>query len=131
MLRTVLSLKPIRFGTRQLRYSFSTVAEVDDGEGVESERVESEKSQFPELDEQGRAYGTGRRKTASARVWVKEGSGQFIVNDRALCDYFVEGYQRLDCLYPLIRSKKAGLIDVWCTVKGGGLAGMYILLLYL
>ncbi len=77
---------------------------------------------LPEVDEFGRSYGTGRRKTSVARVWLKEGSGLFTVNEKRLCDYF-QGVQKLDCLDPLLRTKQAGLYDVWCTVKGGGMSG--------
>lgn len=76
----------------------------------------------PVLDEFGRAYATGRRKTSSARVWISEGSGQFTINNRNIIDYFT-GPQRADVLQSFLRSKTAGQYDVWCTVKGGGISG--------
>lgn len=74
------------------------------------------------IDEQGRSYGTGKRKTSIARVWIKDGSGLFVINDRRLIDYFPP-IQREDCLGSFVASKTAGLFDVWCTVKGGGVSG--------
>ena len=74
------------------------------------------------IDELGRSYGTGKRKTSVARVWIKEGSGIFVVNDRKLIDYF-EPISREACLGAFVASDTAGLFDVWCTVKGGGSTG--------
>ena len=76
----------------------------------------------PVLDEFGRAYATGRRKTSVARVWIKEGSGQFVVNDKSLLDYF-QPIQREHALGAFVASKTAGLFDTFCTVKGGGISG--------
>lgn len=75
-----------------------------------------------QIDHLGRAYGTGKRKTSIARVWIKDGSGVFIVNDKRFVDYF-QSMQRESCLESFIASKTAGLFDVWCTVKGGGVSG--------
>jgi ribosomal protein S9 len=75
-----------------------------------------------EIDDLGRSYGTGRRKTSVARVWIIPGSGQFVVNDRNLVDYF-QPQQRFDVLKPFLASQTGGLFDVWCTVKGGGMSG--------
>lgn len=76
----------------------------------------------PVLDEFGRAYGTGRRKSSVARVWIKEGSGQFVVNDKLFSDYF-QPIQREHALGAFVASKTAGLFDTFCTVKGGGISG--------
>lgn len=76
----------------------------------------------PVLDEFGRAYATGRRKTSVARVWIKEGSGQFVVNDKSFLDYF-QPIQREHALGAFVASKTAGLFDTFCTVKGGGISG--------
>lgn len=75
-----------------------------------------------QIDDLGRAYGTGKRKTSIARVWIKDGSGVFIVNDKRFVEYF-QSMQRESCLESFIASKTAGLFDVWCTVKGGGVSG--------
>eukprot|EP01041_Mallomonas_annulata_P013197 gene13197-27911_t len=74
------------------------------------------------VDEFGRAYATGRRKTSVARVWIYEGSGQVTVNDRNVIDYF-EAMEREHALEAFLASKTAGMFDVWCTVKGGGTSG--------
>jgi small subunit ribosomal protein S9 len=74
------------------------------------------------IDDLGRAYGTGKRKTSIARVWVKDGSGIFEINGRRLIDYFTP-IPRETCLGAFIASKTVGLFDVFCTVKGGGISG--------
>jgi hypothetical protein len=71
------------------------------------------------VDETTRSYGTGKRKTAIARVWVKEGSGQFVVNHMPLHQY-IRKYVRWEILQVMLSTKIAGLLDVYCTVKGGG-----------
>jgi len=76
----------------------------------------------PIIDELGRSYGTGRRKTSVARVWIKDGSGQFTVNDKQFIDVF-QPVQREHILEAFLASNTAGLFDIWCTVKGGGMNG--------
>ena len=76
----------------------------------------------PIIDELGRSYGTGRRKTSVARVWIKDGSGQFTVNDKQFIDVF-QPVQREHILEAFLASNTAGLFDIWCTVKGGGING--------
>lgn len=67
-------------------------------------------------------YGTGRRKTSVAKVWVEKGSGLFYVNGKRLHDYFLP-IQRSHCLEPFYYSETAGLFDVKALVKGGGISG--------
>lgn len=69
------------------------------------------------IDEFGRAYGTGRRKNAVARVWIWEGSGQITVNGKSFIHYF-QPLQRYHIMEPFLSSQTHGLFDVWCTVKG-------------
>ncbi|WP_333837462.1 30S ribosomal protein S9 [Novosphingobium sp.] len=76
-----------------------------------------------ELDEQGRAYATGRRKEAVARVWVKPGTGKIIVNGRDQEEYFARPTLRLVINQPFGVAERIGQYDVVCTVKGGGLSG--------
>ncbi len=76
-----------------------------------------------ELDKQGRAYGTGRRKDAVARVWVKAGSGKVTVNGRDQAIYFARQTQRLILNQPFLIVNGVNKFDVVCTVKGGGLSG--------
>jgi len=76
-----------------------------------------------EVDAQGRAYATGRRKDAVARVWIKPGSGKVIVNGRDQTVYFARPTLRLVIDQPFQVADRAGQYDVIATVKGGGLSG--------
>ncbi|MFO7653297.1 MAG: 30S ribosomal protein S9 [Candidatus Krumholzibacteriia bacterium] len=69
-----------------------------------------------------RYYATGRRKTSVARVWLTQGSGQFMVNRRPADDYFRETL-RMHARMPLQTAGVESDFDVWCTVKGGGISG--------
>ena len=75
------------------------------------------------VDKQGRAYATGKRKDAVARVWVKPGSGKITVNTRAFEVYFARPVLRMMIQQPLVTSNRNGQYDVICTVSGGGLSG--------
>lgn len=75
------------------------------------------------VDAQGRSYGTGRRKDAVARVWIKPGSGRVLVNGRDQAVYFARQTQRLVLNQPFLIVNATGKYDVLCTVKGGGLSG--------
>jgi len=75
------------------------------------------------LDKQGRAYATGRRKDAIARVWLKPGSGKILVNGREQEVYFARPSLRLVINQPFDVSDRKGQYDVVATVKGGGLSG--------
>jgi small subunit ribosomal protein S9 len=76
-----------------------------------------------ELDAQGRAYATGRRKDAVARVWLKPGSGKIVVNGREQEVYFARPTLRLVINQPFQVAEREGQYDVVATVKGGGLSG--------
>ena len=75
------------------------------------------------LDKQGRAYATGRRKDAVARVWLKPGSGKIVVNGRDQTVYFARPVLRMLIQQPLVAADRQGQYDVVCTVSGGGLSG--------
>jgi small subunit ribosomal protein S9 len=75
------------------------------------------------IDAQGRAYATGRRKDAVARVWLKPGSGKVVVNERDQSVYFARQTHRLILNQPFLIVNSVGKYDVICTVKGGGLSG--------
>jgi len=77
----------------------------------------------PVLDEKGRAYGTGRRKDAVARVWVARGSGKITVNGKDVTQYFARGTQRLIISQAFEKAERVGQFDVVCFVAGGGLSG--------
>ena|SRR5690606_892490 len=76
-----------------------------------------------EIDAQGRAYATGRRKDAVARVWLKPGSGKVVVNGREQEVYFARPSLRLVINQPFQVAGREGQYDVIATVKGGGLSG--------
>jgi small subunit ribosomal protein S9 len=76
-----------------------------------------------EIDAQGRAYATGRRKDAVARVWLRPGSGQITVNGRDQAVYFARPTLRLVINQPFEVADRHGQYDVICTVSGGGLSG--------
>jgi small subunit ribosomal protein S9 len=75
------------------------------------------------IDAQGRAYATGRRKDAVARVWLKPGSGKITINGRDQEVYFARPTLRLVINQPFGVAERDGQYDVICTVKGGGLSG--------
>jgi small subunit ribosomal protein S9 len=75
------------------------------------------------LDKQGRAYATGKRKNAVARVWVKPGKGTITVNTRAVEVFFARPVLRMLLQQPLVAANRSGQFDVICKVSGGGLSG--------
>jgi len=68
-------------------------------------------------------YGTGRRKTAVARVFLRPGSGDFKVNGRPFEQYFVTESQRSSAKEPLVSTESAATFNVIANVSGGGVAG--------
>ena len=75
------------------------------------------------LDAMGRAYATGKRKDAVARVWIKPGPGKIVINERTIEVYFARPVLRMLIQQPLVVSNRNGQYDVSCTVSGGGLSG--------
>jgi small subunit ribosomal protein S9 len=75
------------------------------------------------IDKQGRAYATGRRKDAVARVWIKPGTGKITINGRDQDVYFARPTLRLVINQVFGVTEREGAYDVVCTVKGGGLSG--------
>jgi small subunit ribosomal protein S9 len=75
------------------------------------------------VDAQGRAYATGRRKNAVARVWVKPGKGAIVVNGKTGPEYFARPVLQMIINQPFDAVDRNGQYDVWCTVTGGGLSG--------
>lgn len=75
------------------------------------------------LDALGRAYATGRRKNAVARVWIKPGSGKVTVNGKEEAVYFARPVLRMIVRQPLVISNRETQFDVIVTVTGGGLSG--------
>jgi len=77
----------------------------------------------PKIDAQGRAYATGRRKNAIARVWIKPGTGKITVNGRDVVAYFARPVLRMVINQPFAATNREGSYDIVCTVTGGGLSG--------
>jgi small subunit ribosomal protein S9 len=77
----------------------------------------------PKLDQFGRAYATGKRKDAVARVWLKPGSGKIIVNGKDYNVYFARPVLQMILQQPLEASERKDQFDIMCTVAGGGLSG--------
>jgi small subunit ribosomal protein S9 len=75
------------------------------------------------LDKAGRAYATGKRKNAVARVWIKPGAGTVTVNTRTVEVYFARPVLRMLIQQPLVAANRNGQYDIVCTVSGGGLSG--------
>jgi small subunit ribosomal protein S9 len=75
------------------------------------------------LDKYGRAYATGKRKNAVARVWIKPGAGKITVNGRDVTVYFARPVLRMILQQPLGVANRVGQYDLVVTVAGGGLSG--------
>jgi small subunit ribosomal protein S9 len=89
------------------------------GMGTQAEEIVRE----PKIDAQGRAYATGKRKNAVARVWIKPGSGKIVVNTKTVDAFFARPVLRMLIQQPLVTANRTGQYDVICTVSGGGLSG--------
>jgi small subunit ribosomal protein S9 len=89
----------------------------------EADSAASNEPAVAKLDEQGRAYATGKRKNAVARVWIKPGAGRIIVNGREIETYFARPVLRMVIKQPFSAVNRENQYDVMCTVKGGGLSG--------
>jgi small subunit ribosomal protein S9 len=75
------------------------------------------------VDSLGRAYATGKRKDAIARVWIKPGTGRMTINDREFEKYFARPVLQMLLRQPLQAAERLDQYDVIATVKGGGLSG--------
>ncbi len=84
-----------------------------------------ENTPLPEkkVDEYGRAYATGKRKNAVARVWLRPGSGIIKINGKISDDYFARPVLRMLINQPLVAAERVDQFDVTCSVTGGGLSG--------
>jgi len=77
----------------------------------------------PQIDDYGRAYATGKRKEAVARVWIRPGAGRFTVNGRTSEAYFPRPTHRMLIVQPFAAVNRTNQYDVICTVSGGGQSG--------
>ncbi|MCA1297188.1 30S ribosomal protein S9 [Stappia indica] len=75
------------------------------------------------LDAHGRAYATGKRKDAIARVWIKPGTGKITINKKDFVEYFARPVLQMILRQPIVLTDRDGQYDVIATVTGGGLSG--------
>ena len=98
----------------------ATLENLDEAMGIAEEAAAPAE---PKIDEHGRAYATGKRKDAVARVWVKPGAGRITVNGREVEKYFARPALQMILRQPLVAADRASQFDVVSTVSGGGLSG--------
>ncbi len=99
--------------------TLSSLADLNQAAAVASEAPKH----VQKLDKYGRAYATGKRKNAIARVWIKPGTGKITVNGREFDVYFARPVLRMIIQQPLGISKRTGQYDLVVSVAGGGLSG--------
>ena len=105
--------------TTQGLESLGQIAGVPKGAGTEHIAIAREKK----VDKLGRAYATGKRKNAIARVWVKPGKGNITINGKTSDAYFARPVLRMMINQPFKVTEREGEFDVICTVVGSGLSG--------
>jgi small subunit ribosomal protein S9 len=91
--------------------------------GAAAPVAEAAAPRTPVRDKLGRAYATGKRKDAVARVWVKPGSGKVVVNGKEMAVYFARPVLQMILKQPFTVANVEGQFDVYATVAGGGLSG--------
>ena len=99
------------------------LSSLQDLKGAAAPAPEAAPRYVQKLDPQGRAYATGKRKDAVARVWIKPGPGKALVNGKALDAYFARPVLRMILRQPLGVAKRTGQYDLTVSVAGGGLSG--------
>ena len=100
-----------------------TLSSLADLKGTEAAAAPDAPHYVQKLDKQGRAYATGKRKNAVARVWIKPGKGVVTVNGRPLDVYFARPVLRMILNQPLVVANRLAQYDLMITVAGGGLSG--------
>ena len=93
------------------------------GGAVETDAAETAQVHVQKLDAQGRAYATGKRKDAVARVWVRPGTGKIVINKKDFSEYFGRPVLQLILRQPIMVADRDGQYDIVATVSGGGLSG--------
>ncbi|MBC6980846.1 30S ribosomal protein S9 [Caulobacter sp. 17J80-11] len=91
--------------------------------GMGTAPVEAAVIREPQIDKYGRAYATGKRKNAVARVWLKPGTGKITINGRDQEVYFARPVLRMMIAQPLTITDRATQFDVIVSVAGSGLSG--------
>ena len=101
-----------------------SVSSLEGLSALKSQSVAAEQPKHVQkIDAQGRAYATGKRKNAVARVWIKPGSGKIVVNTKPVEQFFARPVLRMMIQQPIVAASRTGQYDVICTVSGGGLSG--------
>jgi small subunit ribosomal protein S9 len=100
----------------------NSLAELGNATGVATQQ-QAAPVYVQKLDKQGRAYATGKRKNAIARVWIKPGSGRVMVNDKEFAAYFARPVLQMILRQPIVAANRDGQFDIVATVEGGGLSG--------
>ena len=100
-----------------------TTSDSSAGFASSAEFKESIRPLGPQIDAQGRAYATGKRKQSIARVWIKPGSGKILVNGRESQIYFARPVSQMILNQPFKIVNREAQFDIVCTVTGGGLSG--------
>ena len=100
-----------------------TLSSLQDLGGVTASAAPDAPVHVQKLDKLGRAYATGKRKNAVARVWIKPGSGKIVVNGRDETVYFARPVLRMILRQPLEITARSTQYDLMVTVAGGGLSG--------
>jgi len=115
---------------KKMEENTSSENEADQVTGLSLDTDDKQQVEQPEtieyrqiVDEQGRSYSTGKRKDATARVWLKPGSGKIEINGRQLETYFARPVLRMLIHQPFEVANRKNQFDVYSTVKGGGLSG--------
>ena len=90
---------------------------------LETNNVSKLDDNVSKLDDKGRAYATGRRKNSTARVWLKKGTGNILINGKSIKDYFVRPVLRMMINQPFEITGSDSGFDALVTVDGGGLSG--------
>src|SRR5258708_28140194 len=104
-------------GTRTLADLADIVAAQQAATGIAPTTTSQPKVE-PKRDALGRAYATGRRKNAVARVWIRPGKGEILVNNRKVVQYFARPVLRMLLTQPFLVADRSNQFDVFCTVTG-------------
>jgi len=101
----------------------NSLEELGEAAGTVAADVQEAPVHVQKLDAQGRAYATGKRKDAVARVWVKPGTGRITVGGKDFTEYFARPVLQMVLQQPIVATNRAGQYDIDVTVAGGGLSG--------
>lgn len=118
MARDKIALEDLKSAVKE-----TTTANAKTSASAVNTEVKPAEPVLPKIDAQGRSYATGKRKNAIARVWIKPGKGQILVNGKGSAQYFARPVLQMLIAQPLQVANRAGQYDVWCSVTGGGLSG--------